>query len=241
MIERAVVLCAGLGTRLRPLTDAVPKPLLEIDGEPLLARTLRRLARAGVREVALNLHHLGHLIRDSIGDGSAFALRVVYAEEPVLLGSAGAVRNLAPFCDRRFAVVYGDVLADVDLLELEAFHRARGALLTMATTTAEDPTRCGVVTADADGRVLRFVEKPAWAPACATVNAGIYVCEPGIVAWVPEGPSDFGGDVIPALVREGAPVYALASTVTVHDIGTPAGYARAQRAVRERSTPCPSS
>jgi mannose-1-phosphate guanylyltransferase len=233
---RGIVLCAGLGSRLRPLTDRMPKSVLPVAGQPLIAHQLRRLAAAGVREVALNLHHLGSLVRDEVGDGSRFGVSVRYADEPVLRGSAGALLGFPNFFDRRFVVVYGDVYHEVDIEALAAFHSASGATLTMAATTADDPTRCGVLEIGADGRVRSFVEKPEVAREDAPVNAGIYVCEPHVLDYLPEsGPSDFGSDIIPKLVESGEGVYALSTPAIVQDIGTPAGYERAKMLAGQRS------
>lgn len=233
---RGIVLCAGLGTRLRPLTDRVPKPLLEVGGRPLIEHQLSRLAAAGVREVAVNLHHLGSIVREQVGDGSRYGVRVVYAEEPVLRGSAGALLGFPGFFDRRFVVVYGDVYHEVDVEALAAFHSATGAIMTIAATTADDPTRCGVLGLGSDGRVTSFVEKPEVAREDAPVNAGIYVCEPRVLDYLPEsGASDFGSDIIPKLVESGEPVYALSTPAVVQDIGTPAGYERARMLAGQRS------
>jgi NDP-sugar pyrophosphorylase family protein len=234
---RAIVLCAGLGSRLRPLTDLLPKPMLEVGGSPLIAHQLRRLAAAGVREVAVNLHHLGSVVRNEVGNGYRYGVSVRYADEPVLRGSAGALLGFPGFFDRRFVVVYGDVYHEVDIEALAAFHSASGAVMTIAATTADDPTRCGVLDIAADGRVRSFVEKPEVAREDTAVNAGIYVCEPDVLDYLPEsGASDFGSDIIPKLVESGEGVYALPTPAVVQDIGTPAGYERARLLAGKRSS-----
>lgn len=231
---KAIVLCAGLGTRLRPLTDTTPKPLLDVGGEPLLYQHLRALAQAGVGEVAVNLHHLGEAIEAAVGDGAQFGLKVLYSRETDLRGSAGALLGFPGFFDETFYVVYGDVYHEIDLRTLAEFHANRGAVLTIAATTADDPTQKGVLEIDDHGRVTAFVEKPLTAPPDAAVNAGVYVCEPQVAALIPPGSSDFGRDLIPALVEIGEPVYALSSPAIVQDIGTPDGLERA-RAIATRS------
>ncbi|HEX9696742.1 MAG TPA: nucleotidyltransferase family protein [Actinomycetota bacterium] len=226
---KAIVLCAGLGTRLRPITDRIPKVMIEIGGEPLLLRQLRLLRHAGVTQVAMNLHHLGDAIRAAVGDGSALGIEAVYADEPELRGSAGALRGFPGFFDQRFFVVYGDVYHEIDLGELASFHNARRGDMTIATAPADDPTRCGVLRIAPDARIEAFVEKPSSAPPDAPTNTGVYVCEPKIAAMIPPGVSDFGGDVIPSLIASGENLYAFSASAVVQDIGTPQGLERARR------------
>lgn len=225
---KAMILAAGVGTRLRPLTDRVPKPMLPIAGEPLLAHTLCWLQRYGVREIALNLHYLPEVIRDGLGDGSRWGLHLRYSVEPTLLGTAGAVKRLADFFDETFLVIYGDLLIDVDLAALIELHRRQAALMTIALKPTDTPHSQGMVAVDTDGRVARFVEKPAEWPADQRVaNAGIYVVEPAVLQQVPtDQPYDWGHDVLPRLIASGAPVYGLPVAGQVIDIGTLAVYER---------------
>jgi NDP-sugar pyrophosphorylase family protein len=226
---KALVLAAGAGTRLRPLTDACPKPMLPIAGRPLLEWTLRWLRRYGVREAALNLHHLPDVVREGLGDGSRFDMRLTYAFEPELRGTSGAIHNFPGFFDQPFLVIYGDLLLDLDLADLVGFHRERGAMMTLALKRTTTPHSQGMIEVDERGRVLRFVEKPQAWDGGNTANAGVYVCEPEVAARAPQGFSDFGHDIIPALLRDGAPVYGRPLTGYLLDIGTPEAYAQAQR------------
>ncbi|HWQ15756.1 MAG TPA: nucleotidyltransferase family protein [Roseiflexaceae bacterium] len=226
---KALVLAAGAGTRLRPLTDACPKPMLPVAGRPLLEWTLRWLGRYGVTEAALNLHHLPHVVRAGLGDGGRFGMRLTYAYEPELRGTAGAIHNFPGFFDGTFLVIYGDLLMDLDLADLVGFHRACGATMTLALKRTATPHSQGMVEVDGRGRVLRFVEKPPAWDGGDTANAGVYVCEPEVAARVPPGVSDFGHDIIPALLRAGAAVYGRPLRGYLLDIGTPETYAQAQR------------
>ena len=226
---KALILAAGVGSRLRPLTDSCPKPMLLVAGRPLLAWTLEWLRSYGVREAALNLHHLPEVVMTGLGDGSAFGMRLHYAHESELRGTAGALHNFAGLFNEPFLVVYGDLLLSLELDELIALHHGRGALLTLALKQTETPHSQGMVEVDTHGRVVRFVEKPAQWDGGPTANAGVYVCAPEVVDWVPPGASDFGHDIIPAMLRAGAPVYAAAVGGTVLDIGTPQAYAAAQK------------
>lgn len=237
---KALILAAGKGTRIGYLTQHCPKPMLPIQGRPLLAYALDWLRAYGVREIALNLHYLPAVITDYFGDGAAYELALTYSYEAELLGTAGAAKQLAAFLDEPFVVLYGDVLTNVDLGRLVDFHRqsrtkAGGSVLTMALYHVPNPTECGLVELDSQGRILRFVEKP---PADAVftdlASAGILVCEPEIFQYIPaDTPFDFGRDLLPRLLDAGLPLFGLEidNHEYVIDIGTPAGYERAQRAM----------
>jgi NDP-sugar pyrophosphorylase family protein len=227
-LMKALILAAGAGTRLRPLTDACPKPMLPIAGRPLLEWTLRWLQRYGVDEAALNLHHLPDVVRDGLGDGSRFGMQLRYAYETELLGTAGAIHNFPDFFDDTFLVVYGDLLMDFDLSDLIGFHQAHEALMTLALKQTDTPHSQGMIELDEDGRVLRFVEKPQAWNGDLTANAGVYVCEPEVAVRIGAGVRDFGHDVIPELLAQGAPVYGRPLRGYLRDIGTPEAYAQAQ-------------
>ena len=228
---KAMILAAGEGTRLRPLTDAAPKPMLEVGGRPLIAYLIDLLRSHGVVDIAVNLHHKPDAIVAYLDDGSPFDVRVTYSPEDQLLGSAGAVKKLDAFFDESFFLLYGDVLTDIDLSALSAFHRDQGACLTMALYQAEDPARCGIAEIDGGGWVRRFREKPRpqevfspWA------NAGVYVVEPDILRLIPAGSLfDFGADLIPTLLREGMPVCGYVSSSYFLDIGSLERYRQAER------------
>jgi NDP-sugar pyrophosphorylase family protein len=230
---KAVILAAGVGSRLRPLTDTCPKPMLPIAGRPLLARTLDWLSANGVAEAALNLHHLPDVVRAGLGDGRAWGMALRYSYEPELLGSAGALRTIAErfpgWLDQTFALIYGDMLCDIDLAALLAAHRSARATLTMALKHTTTPHTQGMIELDPTGRVRRFVEKPADWRGGNLANAGVYLCEPAILEAIPAGFSDFGHDVIPALLASDTPVYGQLAPGYLLDIGTPEAYAQAQR------------
>lgn len=230
---KAIVLAAGLGTRLRPLTEDRPKCMLPVDGRPLMAYTLELLIRHKMSDVFVNLYWHPDLIEEYFGDGEAFGLRIHYLREEELSGTAGPLRKLADeLAGERFLLLYGDNLTDLDLSELVRFHDRTGAELTVALHREDQAdllSKSAVDTSDG-GRVLHFVEKPAptdlfslWA------SAGIYVIEPSVIRMIPEGvPYDIGHDVIPALLRQGRRVFGYKADFYLVDIGTPQGYARAQ-------------
>jgi NDP-sugar pyrophosphorylase family protein len=227
------VLCAGEGTRLRAVAGAGPKVLVPVAGAPTLDRVLSWLAGHGVREVAVNLHYRAEEIAAYVGDGSRWGLVARRSYEPALLGTAGACRPLADFLTTTFTVVYGDVLTDLDLGQLVAAHRSHGALMTLAVYHVVNPTECGIVALDESGRITRFVEKPAPDAVFSDLaNAGVLVAEPGVLPFIPhDRASDFGRDVLPAMLAAGAPVFGwpIPEGTTVVDMGTPGGYERAER------------
>lgn len=203
----ALLLAAGVGSRLRPYTDATPKPMLRIGGRPILGYNLALLSAAGFDDVTINLHHLPGVVRAYAGDGAAWNVRVRYSEEPELLGTAGALLPLAADFGRgTFAVLYGDNLNDLDLGTMLRLHRERGAVATVALYQRADVTSSGVAELGDDDRIRRFVEKPQ--PGETTshwVNAGVVVAEPALLALVPrDRASDLGRDVLPLLAARGA-------------------------------------
>jgi NDP-sugar pyrophosphorylase family protein len=191
-----------------------------------------------VGEVALNLHHLPEVVRAGLGDGAAWGMTLCYSYEPTLLGTSGAVRAIAGrypgWFDQTFLLLYGDMLLDIALADLLAFHQSSAAELTLALKYSATPQTQGMVEVDPAGRVLRFVEKPRAWDGGDLANAGVYLCEPSILPAIPPGVSDFGHDIIPALLARGAGVYGRMAAGYLLDIGTPQTYARAQHDWRRR-------
>lgn len=237
---KALILAAGKGTRLSQLTQRCPKPMLPIQGQPLLAHTVQWLAAHDIHEIAMNLHHLPAVITAHFGDGKAYGVSITYSYEPELLGTAGAAKKLEHFLNEPFVVLYGDVFTNFDLSRLIAFHQkqvaAWGAALSLALYHVPNPAECGLVELDQLGRVVRFVEKPPPAAIFTDLaNAGILICEPTIFQAIPAAtPFDFGRDLLPRLLAADRPVFGMetAPDEYVIDIGTPAGYARAQHELR---------
>ena len=228
---KAMILAAGVGSRLRPLTDSVPKPMLPIAGQPLLVHTLQWLHAFGVDDIALNLHYLPDVVQQGLGDGKAFGVRLRYSVEHALRGTAGALLPFTSFFDQTFVVVYGDLLVNLDLHALLAFHRNRQALVTVALKPTDDPQSQGMIECDATGRVQRFVEKPADWPADENLaNAGVYIVEPSVLRFIlTDRPSDWGHDIFPLLLAAGLPVYACLVAGQVVDIGTHQAYERVRQ------------
>jgi mannose-1-phosphate guanylyltransferase len=227
---KAFLLAAGLGTRLRPLTDTMPKCLVPIAGRPLLSYWLDLFHAHGFDEVLLNVHHLPEQVRAFVS-GVPPPVRVTLFEEPQLLGSAGTVRaNKEWVADGRpFLVAYADNLTGANLTGLMTAHERGGRLLTMALFRAEEPSRSGIaeIQDGADsGAIVSFEEKPLH-PRSNLANAGLYVTDARLFDHIPEKtPVDFGFDVLPALDGQ---MYGHAIDEPLIDVGTWASYERAQR------------
>jgi len=231
-VKTAVILSAGLGTRLRPLTDTCPKPMVPVAGVPLLERTVRHLAAHGVTDICINLHHLPEVVLTHFGDGEAFGARLHFTVENELLGTAGALNAFRQYLTGPFLVWYGDVLSEFDVTAFTRYHAEKGGLATVGLYRVDNPTQCGLVDLDDASRITRFVEKP---PVAFTdlANAGVYACEPQVLDFIPPaGFSDFGKDVFPAMLAAGAPMYGYAIGDCLIDIGSPEKLARADALFR---------
>lgn len=205
-MSKALVLAAGLGTRIRGVVGELPKPLAPLAGAPILAHNLRWLAGCGVTQVWINLHFLGDKIRETIGDGADFGLHVAYVHEADLLGTAGALRNLPVAAESPMWVVYGDSLVRFDLSALDAAHRRGGAEATIALFDPDVHANTGIaggrVRLAADGGVAAFVEGSE--ATSGLVNAGVYRVEPTLLDLIPPGRLvDFGREVFPAMLAQG--------------------------------------
>jgi len=220
---KGVILAAGKGERLGELSRTTPKPMIRVHGEPILAHTIALCRAYGVTELYINTHHLPEVIRTYCGDGSRWGVKIEYSYEPVLLGTAGALRNFGSALGRDpFFVLYGDNYSRYDLQSLERIAKDRRAFAVIAFHWRDDTASSGVAEFDEDGRVLRFVEKPKPGESESRwVNAGIYYFLPGVLQEIPEGYSDFGRDIFPALLRKGLPVYGVRERSDVSAFDTP--------------------
>lgn len=232
---KAIILAAGEGTRLRPLTYEKPKIMLPIAGRPMLEYMIASLRHHGIREIAINLSHLPQAVMDWLGDGSRLDVHVVYSLEKKPLGTAGALTRLKSFFDETFVVFYGDMLTDLDYGALERYHRSKGGLATVTLFEVDDPRAYGIVEIGDEKRILRFVEKPA--PGTTTsnlANAGIYVVEPRIIDYIPDETFyDFGFNVFPDVLAKGEKMYGYITDATILDAGTMANYQETDRVVSE--------
>lgn len=231
---KAMVLAAGLGTRLRPITRAIPKPMVPVLNRPVMDHIVRLLARQGITDVIANLYWFPDTIQDHFGDGSRFGVNLSYSHEDALYGTAGGVRLAADFFDGPFVVISGDALTDIDLRAMRAFHESHDGIATIATKAVDDTSGFGVVIADAESRIQGFQEKPDPQEALSDLaNCGIYIFDPEIFDHFPgpgesgladpgdpDGFADWAVDVFPALLDAGVPFYAHRFDSYWNDIGT---------------------
>ncbi|HEX8743115.1 MAG TPA: NDP-sugar synthase [Thermoleophilaceae bacterium] len=214
---KAMVLAAGLGTRLRPITYEIPKPMVPVLDRPVMAHILGHLERQGFDEVIANLHYFPDAVRGYFGD------RVEYRYEEELLGTAGGVRNVADFFgDDPVVVISGDALTDVDLNALVERHRASGGIATLTVKHVEETEEYGVVIHDSDGRIQGFQEKPPTSEALSHLgNCGIYCFSPEIFEYFPQEPfADWANDVFPALLENDVPFHVHETREYWNDVGS---------------------
>lgn len=238
IMENALILAAGEGRRLSPITLSIPKVLVPINGVSLIDYHLYWLKRHGVTEVIINLHYLGFKIEEHLGDGSRFGLRISYSREEKLLGTAGGAKRVAEFFSPTFVILYGDVLTNLDLSKMLRQHKTTGALATLALHELADVTGKGVVSVDRSLRILSFEEKPAGARnQPMLVNGGIYILNREILNNIDENnPSDFGIDILPKLLKtELVQAYILSKEEFLIDIGTMSRYHEANKIVAEHT------
>ena len=217
---KAFVLAAGAGTRLRPLTRNIPKPMIPILGKPALYHTLNNLKKYGFDDVCINLFHCPESITDYF-ENNYMDIDINYSFEKKLLGTAGAVKKREKFLDETFVVMSGDGLTDINLKKVLEFHKKKKALATIVLKKIEARFEYGITIAGKDGKVKKFVEKPKWNDIFAdTVNTGIYVFEPEIFKYIPKNKFfDFSMDLFPLLLRNKKKVYGYVMDGYWTDIG----------------------
>jgi mannose-1-phosphate guanylyltransferase len=229
---KAVILVGGQGTRLRPLTESKPKPMIPVANRPHMEHVFNLLKQHGIDTVILALGYLPGLIQQYFGNGERFGLRIIYSVEDEPLGTAGPVKLVESQLDDTFLVFNGDIMTDLNLSALIDFHRQRHARMTLALTPVEDPSSFGLVMIDPDGRIREFREKPSrtalerWDPATpALINAGTYVMEPDLLKYIPANQSYmFEQELFPLLLKECVPLYGYVSDAYWADLGTPERY-----------------
>ena len=244
---KAMILAAGKGTRVRPITHTTPKPMIPILQKPVMEFLLELLRQHGFDQIMVNVSHLAEEIENYFRDGQRFGVQIAYSFEGRIedgeligdaVGSAGGLKRIQdfqPFFDDTFVVLCGDALIDLDLTEAVRRHRAKGAMASLITKRVphDQVSSYGVVVTDSDGRVLSFQEKPPVEEAASDmINTGIYIFEPEVLDYIPSGePFDIGSDLFPKLVEAGAPFYALPMEFEWVDIGKVPDYWQAIRSV----------
>lgn len=228
---KAVILIGGLGTRLRPLTLHTPKPLLPILNRPFLAYQFDLLRRHGIHEVILCTAYRSDAFRRTFADGRRWGIHITYVEEKKPLGTGGAIKNAEPFLNGRTLILNGDVLLTLDVTRMTRFHQSHGAAVTIALTPVPDPTPFGLLVTGREGRVKQYIEKPTPREIVGnTINAGAYLFEPEVLAYLPEGiPYSVETGLFPRLLRMGTRVFGYVTKGYWMDIGTTQKYLQAHR------------
>jgi mannose-1-phosphate guanylyltransferase/mannose-1-phosphate guanylyltransferase/phosphomannomutase len=228
-----MVLAAGLGTRLRPITFDMPKPMVPVLNRPVMEHILRLLAKHDFTETIANLHWFPELIEEHFGDGSSCGVSLSYSREEALLGTSGGVRNVADFLGDEFLIISGDALTDLDLTAMREFHQSHDGIATLATKRVTDTTQFGVAITDSEGRISGFQEKPDPSEALSDLaNCGIYMLRKEIFDFFPspgtstaakegdpEGFADWAMDVFPRLLESDVPFYSHEIDAYWNDIG----------------------
>jgi mannose-1-phosphate guanylyltransferase/phosphomannomutase len=233
---KAVIMAGGEGTRLRPLTSNQPKPMLPMANIPMMEHVVNLLRQHGFEDIVVTVAFMANAIRTYFGDGFEFGVRMVYATESTPLGTAGSVRNARDELDERFLVISGDVLTDIDLAQVVAFHDKRGGLATLALKAVDNPLEFGIVITREDGSIERFLEKPTWGQVFSdTINTGIYVLEPEIFDFIPEDRSvDFSADSFPEALAAGKPLYGYVADGYWEDVGTLEAYVKSHQDILDQ-------
>jgi len=226
---KVMILAAGLGTRLRPLTDLISKPMVPIVNRPVMEHIIELLERNDFKEIIVNLHWYPKVIKDYFGDGAVFGVKIKYSYEDKLLGTAGGVKKVKDFFDNEtFLIMSGDALTDINLNDLIKFHKQKDGLCTMVLTSVDEPSAYGVVILDEEKKIIGFQEKPPQGREKSKLaNSGIYVFKTEIFDYIPDNEFfDFGADVFPQLVKENIPIYGYTHSRYWNDVGNLTEYMR---------------
>jgi NDP-sugar pyrophosphorylase family protein len=228
---KGMILAGGLSTRLYPLTLELPKPLVPVLDQPVVAHVIEYLKRHGVDDLIINVHYFPDAVRDYVGDGSKWGVHIDYLHEPKLMGSAGAVRQVADRFTETFVVIGCDDVTNIDLGSALAFHRERKAEATIVLAEVADISQYGAVVVDEDGRITEFQEKPPKGTERSNLaNTGVYIFEPALLERIPEKTFyDFGKQVFPEMLAAGGAFYGMRQQAYWCDIGTPGEYRRVHR------------
>ncbi len=218
---KAVIMAGGFGTRLRPLTCNIPKPMVPMVNRPMMDHIVALLKTHGITNLISTLFYQPEIIRSHFDTGERFGVKMSYRKAEADFGTAGSVRNAKDFLDERFLIISGDVLTDFDLSESIRFHQERGALATIVLTRVSNPLQFGVVMTQDDGKITRFLEKPSWGEVFSdTVNTGVYILEPEVLDLIPPGEEfDFSKNLFPFMLERGMPLYGHINSGYWRDIG----------------------
>jgi NDP-sugar pyrophosphorylase family protein len=237
-----MILAAGFGRRLRPLTDRTPKPLIRVGDHPLIAYPLALLRAAGIHEVVINLHYLGDQVRAALGNGAEHGVSIVYSEEEPILDTGGAIKKAQPILENdRFVVLNCDAICDVDVRTVVDWHAARRALATMVLRPDRDAARYGVIEIDGESRIRRFLGTPPRVEAQLTplMFTGVHVFEPAVFEYMTAGCFGINRTTYPRLLADGCPLYGYQFDGYWRVLDTHAGLAEGRWELRDGSCLAP--
>jgi len=226
-ITQAVILVGGEGTRLRPLTYEIPKPLIPVKGKPILEHLIKNLKKHGIEDIILAVGHLSDKLIAYFGHGDKWGISIRYVHENEKMGTAGPLKLAANMLKDRFIMLNGDVLSRLDIQDFSRFHKKHGGLATISLIAVADPTQYGVVQMQGD-KVIGFVEKPKDPPS-NLINAGVYALDKRVLEYIPDGFSMMERDVFPKLAQEGK-LFGYVYSGQWFDVGTPE---RLEKAIKE--------
>jgi len=226
---KALFLVGGRGTRLRPLTNKIPKPMIPIMGKPLLERNILNLKNVGIEEVVLSTCYGAQYIQRYFGDGERFGMKIHHVKEDIPLGTGGAIKNAEKYFDDTFLIFNADIISDIDLKELIKYHREKAADVTIAVTQVDNPSMYGVIEYDENNYAISFKEKPQPDEITSNfINAGVYIFEPKVLKEIPAGcVVSVEREVFPQLIEKGYKIAVYKGCSYWIDIGTPEKYLQA--------------
>lgn len=232
---KAVVMAGGFGTRIQPLTNSVPKPMLPVANIPMMQHIIEKVRDAGIRDIVILLYFKPEIVKDYFKDGKDFGVSIEYVLPDDDYGTAGAVKKAEPFLNDTFIIVSGDLVTDFNFEEIIGFHKAKESKLTITLTPVVDPLQFGVVITDENSRIQKFLEKPSWGEVFSdTINTGIYILEPEILNYIPEGENyDFGKNLFPKLMEDNIPLWGCTIQGYWRDVGNPKSYREAHLEILE--------
>jgi len=224
---KAIILAGGFGTRIQPLTNSLPKPMLPILNRPMMEHIIIKLRdELHITEMAVLLYFKPEIIKEYFGDGSSLGVKITYVQPDDDYGTAGAVAFAREFLDDTFIIVSGDLVTDFDFKKIKKFHEKKKSQLTITLTSVENPLQFGVVIANEDDKIERFLEKPSWGEVFSdTINTGIYMVEPEILNYIPHGENfDFAKDLFPTLMSDNITLWGYSAQGYWRDVGNPQSY-----------------
>lgn len=226
---KAVIMAGGFGTRIQPLTGSMPKPMIPLFNRPIMLHIVELLKKHDITELVMLLYHQPFYIKNFFRDGSDFGVKITYVTPIADMGTAGAVKAAEKYLDERFLVISGDLLTDFNLSKIIDFHKDNKARATITLTSVKDPLQFGVVITDKEKRITQFLEKPGWGEVISdTINTGIYVLEPEVLKYIPEGENfDFSQDLFPLMLKKKDALFGVTAKGYWRDIGNTDSYREA--------------